>query len=120
MKVRLSKDFRFEASHRLQHLPKEHPCHNMHGHSYRVEIEVYGEVDPATGFLVDYGEIKKAAQPAIEALDHSHLNDVEGLDITTTELLAKWLWDRIRPELVSLSKITVFETPTTKCVYEGE
>ncbi len=120
MRVKLSKRFHFEASHRLEHLPKDHPCYNLHGHSYRVEIEVAGEVDPSTGFLIDYAEIKKAATPVIKMLDHTHLNDIDGLELTTTEYICHWLWERILPDLPQLSRITIFETDSSRCIYEGK
>jgi len=120
MKVRLSRTFSFEASHRLDHLGVEHPCYNLHGHSYRVEIEVYGEVDETTGFLIDYSEIAKIVRSIVKRLDHTHLNDVEGLPLTSTEHIGRWLWERIQPELPILSRITIYETDSSKCVFEGE
>ena len=120
MKVSLSRKFRFEASHCLSHLPEDHPCHNLHGHSYNLEIEVSGEVDEESGFLVDYAEIKRAVGPLLDQLDHKHLNDIEGLEKPTTELIARWLWKRISASLPQLSKISIQETPATRCEYQGE
>ncbi len=119
MRVTLTKQFRFEASHRLDHLPVDHPCHNLHGHSYQVEVTLTGDVNPATGFLIDYADIKRSVQPIIDQLDHSHLNDVEDLRYSTTELIAEWLWQRIKPRLPDLTKITIMETATTRCEYTG-
>ena len=120
MQVKLAKTFRFEAAHRVQQLPSQHPCHEMHGHGYRVVIEISGEVDETTGFLLDYGDVKKAVAPIIEKLDHSCLNDIEDLKFTTSEYLCRWLWDRIKPELPLLSKITIYETDTTSCEYSEQ
>ena len=120
MKVSLSSEFRFEASHRLGHLAPDHPCYRLHGHSYSVVIEITGDVDDQSGFLVDYREIAQAAEPIISRLDHTHLNDVDGLDIATTEYIARWLWQRIKPDLQTLSKISVSETPSTRCDYRGD
>jgi 6-pyruvoyltetrahydropterin/6-carboxytetrahydropterin synthase len=120
MKVRLSRTFSFEASHRLDHLGVEHPCYNLHGHSYRVEIEVSGKVDETTGFLIDYSEIAKIVRPIVKRLDHTHLNDIKGLPLTSTEHICRWLWERIQPELPILSRITIYETDSSKCVFEGE
>ena len=120
MKVRLTKEFLFEASHRLDHLPKDHPCFNLHGHSYRVEIEVSGEVNEQTGFLIDYSDIKAAAAPIIKKLDHCHLNDIPELPTTTTEHIARWLWQHLKPTLPILTRITIYETHSTSCTYEGE
>lgn len=120
MKVKLSKDFRFDASHTMNQLPVGHPCRQLHGHGYRVSIEIYGEVNPETGFLMDYGDLKKIVAPVIAKLDHAHLNDVEGLTYTTSEHIAAWLWREIKPKLPMLSKITVHETPSTYCEYTGD
>ncbi len=120
MKVRLTKRFRFEASHRLDHLGKEHPCYNLHGHSYRVDIEVYGEVNETTGFLIDYADIKRIVAPIVKRLDHTHLNDIEDLKYTSTEHLAHWLWVRIQKQLPILSRIIIHETDLSRCEYSGE
>ncbi len=120
MKVALSQQFVFDASHQLTHLPKDHPCHNLHGHTYAVVVEVAGEVDNDSGFLIDYREIYRVVKPLIDQLDHRHLNDVAGLEKPTTEIIAKWLWDRIAPALPVLSKISISETPFTRCEYRGQ
>ena len=120
MKVRLSHEFRFEASHRLDHLGSDHPCFPLHGHSYHVTITVAGEVDQATGFLIDYADLSRIVTPAIKKLDHTHLNDVEGLPRSTTEFICRWLWDRLRPVLPMLEEIVIHETPATCCPYRGE
>jgi 6-pyruvoyltetrahydropterin/6-carboxytetrahydropterin synthase len=119
MKVKLSRQFRFEASHQLSHLTANHPCHSLHGHGYQVEIEVEGEVNPEIGFLIDYNVLKEVADPFINQLDHQHLNDVEGLGIASTEYIAAWLWKRIKPVLPILSRISIQETPYTRCDYVG-
>lgn len=120
MIVTLHREFRFEASHQLTHLPKDHPCHNLHGHSYGVRVEVRGEVDPATGFLIDYADIDRAVQPSIDTLDHSHLNDIPELSMATTEYIARWLWERLQLTLPTLSAIRVSETNSSGCEYRGE
>ncbi len=120
MKVSLSQQFLFDASHRLAHLPADHPCHNLHGHTYTVTIEVGGDVDEASGFLIDYREIYRAVKPLIDQLDHRHLNDTPGLEKPTTEFIARWLWQRLRPSLPMLNAITISETPFTRCTYRGE
>ena len=120
MRVELVKEFRFEASHRLPHVSEGHKCGRLHGHSFRFEVAVEGEVDPKSGWLVDYGDIKKAAAPLVDRLDHYHLNEIEGLENPTSEILAKWIHDRLKPALPLLASVTVFETCTTKCLYRGQ
>ena len=120
MNVSLTSQYRFDASHALTHLPPSHPCHHLHGHSYLVEIEVTGAVDPGTGFLIDYAQITAVVEPLIRLLDHHHLNDVEGLEIASTEYIARWFWQRLKPLLPTLTQITVHESPTTRCSYRGD
>lgn len=119
MRVRLTKTFRFEAAHELPTFPPGHKCRRLHGHSFRFDVVVEGEVDPARGYLVDYGDIKRAAEPLVQQLDHFYLNDIEGLENPTAENLAKWIWDRIKPDMPLLATINVYETCTSACEYRG-
>src|SRR6266513_4050448 len=117
MRVRLSKTFRFEEAHDLPTFPPDHKCRRLHGHSFRFDVVVEGEVDPAKGYLIDYGDIKKVADPLVKRLDHYYLNEVEGLSNPTSEVLARWIWHRLRPTLPTLCKVVVRETCTTGCIY---
>lgn len=110
----------FEAAHRLPHVPQGHKCGRLHGHSFLVRLYVSGEVDPYTGWIIDYSEIKKAFQPIYDRLDHYYLNDIAGLENPTSERLAKWIWDQLKPNLASLSQIMIKETCTAACIYQGE
>lgn len=120
MFVRLTKTFHFEAAHDLPTFPDGHKCRRLHGHSFRFDVVVEGEVDPARGYLVDYGEIKQVTDPIVKRLDHYYLNEIEGLSNPTSEVLAKWLWDRLKPLLPQLSSIIVYETCTSACEYRGK
>jgi 6-pyruvoyltetrahydropterin/6-carboxytetrahydropterin synthase len=120
VRVRLTRDFTFEAAHLLPKAPEGHKCRRLHGHSFRVEVTVEGEVDPATGWFLDYGEIKDLVEPLRTHLDHYYLNEVKGLENATSENLARWIWERLRPSLPSLAKITVHETCEARCEYEGK
>ena len=68
---------------------------------------------------MDYGEIKQAFQPILDQLDHNYLNDVPGLQNPTSENLALWIWERLKPELHNLTAVIVHETCTTTCEYRG-
>src|SRR5271169_3755806 len=103
MTVRLTKTFHFEAAHDLPTFPDGHKCRRLHGHSFHFDVVVEGDVDAKRGYLIDYGEIKKAVDPLVRQLDHYYLNDIAGLDNPTSENLAKWLWDRIKPALPMLA-----------------
>ena len=119
MRVRLSKSFHFEAAHDLPTFPDGHKCRRLHGHSFRFDVIVEGDVDPAKGYLIDYGDIKKAAEPIVKQLDHYYLNEIEGLSNPTSEVLAKWIFDKLKPALPQLSAILVNETCTSSCEYRG-
>jgi len=113
------KEFTFEAAHRLPFVPEDHKCARLHGHSYRVEIHVGGDVDPATGWIMDFAEIKSAFKPLLGQLDHYYLNEIEGLENPTSENLARWIWERLELVLPGLSQTVVRETCASGCVYKG-
>ena len=120
MRIELTKTYRFEAAHRLPMVPTDHKCHRMHGHSFRVDVTLEGEVDPRAGWLLDFAEVSRVVRPLIQnELDHRCLNDVKGLENPTSENLCAWLWQRLSPDLPGLAAITVRETCTARCTYRG-
>ena len=120
MRVRLTKSFHFEAAHDLPTFPEGHKCRRLHGHSFRFDVIVEGDVDPAKGYLIDYGDIKRAAEAVVNRLDHYYLNEIDGLSNPTSEHLARWIWERLRPALPQITSIVVHETCTSACEYRGE
>ena len=89
--MELFKEFMFEAAHLLPHVPQGHKCGRLHGHSFKVAVYIEGEVDPHTGWIRDFSEIKAIFKPLYEQLDHNYLNDIHGLENPTSEVLAKWI-----------------------------
>ena len=112
--------FQIEAAHFLPNVPEGHKCARMHGHSFRIEVHVSGDVGDETGWVMDFADLKRAFQPLFDRLDHYCLNDIEGLENPTSENLARWIWERIRPSLPLLSRVEVAETCTSACVYRGD
>lgn len=119
MRVSLTKTIDFESAHWLPTFPDGHKCRRLHGHSFRVDVVVEGEVDPAKGYLVDFGDIKRVLDPLKERLDHRLLNEIEGLENPTAEMLAKWVYDHVRGELPLVSVVRVRETCTSAAEYRG-
>jgi len=117
--VEIFKEFTFEAAHHLPHVAADHPCARVHGHSFTLRVTVRGPIDPTAGWVVDFAEIIAAGAPIVAELDHHDLNGISGLENPTTEILARWIWLRLKPKLALLSRIEVRETATTGCVYEG-
>lgn len=114
MKVTISKTFDFDAAHFLPKVPDGHKCKRMHGHTYRVEIICAGELDER-GMVLDYAEIAAAWEPLNGILDHRVLNDVEGLENPTTEVLAPFILSALVDALPQLVAVRVYESSTTWC-----
>ena len=113
-------EFTFEAAHLLPNVPEGHKCRRLHGHSYRARIWVDGDVDPELGWVVDFADIKALCEPIRAQLDHNYLNEIEGLENPTAENIARWIWQRLKPQLPILSQVDVAETCTAGCSYRGD
>jgi 6-pyruvoyltetrahydropterin/6-carboxytetrahydropterin synthase len=111
--MNILKVFQIEAAHRLPHVPPGHKCARLHGHSFRIEIQVEGELDPQLGWVMDFADLKAAFQPLYDQLDHHYLNDIEGLENPTSEQLARWIFQRLAPTLPGLDAVQVHETCTS-------
>lgn len=120
MRCQLVRDYDFEAAHSLPRVPEGHKCARVHGHSYRVSVVIEGEIDPEMGWLMDFADIDGHVDAVIAELDHRYLNELEGLSNPTSEVLAGWMWQRIKPGLAMMVELTVSETPTSRCVYRGQ
>jgi queuosine biosynthesis protein QueD len=121
VRVELTKSYAFEAAHRLPMVPADHKCARMHGHSFRVEVAVAGEVDARSGWLTDFADITAVVEPLLASeLDHRTLNDVPGLENPTSEHLCRWLWMRLQPRIAGLAAIIVHETCAARCTYRGD
>lgn len=117
--MELRKTFQFEAAHLLPHLPETHKCLRLHGHSFRVEVALVGDLDPKLGWVMDYADITAAFKPIWACIDHRYLNEVPGLENPTSENIALWIWTQLKPKLPLLTEVVVAETCTAQCVYRG-
>lgn len=117
--MEIYREFKFDAAHRLSCLPRDHRCGNLHGHTFAVLVHMEGPVGVDTGWVRDYGEVKSICAPVINMLDHRYLNDIPGLENPTSERIAIWLWERIKPKLPELIMIEIKETTSTGCRYSG-
>lgn len=117
--MQIYKEFSFEAAHRLPHVPPGHKCGRLHGHTFYVRIDVEGPVDAASGWVMDYADLKKVFQPVYDRLDHYYLNEIKGLENPTSENLARWIWDQLKPVLPPLCQVEIKETCTSGCIYRG-
>ena len=120
MRTEIVRHYRFEAAHRLPNVPAGHKCARLHGHSFRVTLTVGGEVDPHLGWILDFAEIDEAWKPLQAQLDHYYLNEVPGLENPTSELLCRWIHERVKLPVGLLVSVTVHETCTAAATYWGD
>jgi 6-pyruvoyltetrahydropterin/6-carboxytetrahydropterin synthase len=114
---KISKQFTFSASHILDLLEKDHPCARMHGHNYVITIHLKTKDLDEYGFVKDYNVLKVVEKYIEESLDHRHLNDlIPGHP--TSENIARFIYNRFKPEIPELYAVEVSETPKTSCIYE--
>lgn len=137
MQIQVTRSYEFAASHRLHspHLSDEEnialfgKCNyaNGHGHNYILEVTVSGPINPIDGRVIPPDELDSLVNREVaDRYDHRHLNldipEFEGL-ITSTEVLTKMIWDRLKPVIpapVRLYKVLVRETARNIFEYSGE
>jgi 6-pyruvoyltetrahydropterin/6-carboxytetrahydropterin synthase len=136
MRIRLVSGSHFAAAHRLHREDWDEAtnqrvfdkCNNPHGHghTYELEVAVEGEIDPETGYLMDFGDLKRTVREAVvDRLDRRNLNfDVDflaGIN-PTAENIAVGIWDQLEPRIARparLVRVTLHETEKNTVVYEG-
>ncbi|HET6763249.1 MAG TPA: 6-carboxytetrahydropterin synthase [Longimicrobiaceae bacterium] len=134
-KVRVTRRVHFSAAHRLHNPALSETenrdtfglCNspNFHGHNYELDVTVEGEPDPATGYVVDLGKLRAAAETVIGDLDHRNLNvDVPWLAgmLPSTENLVVAIWQRLQPLVPRgrLARLVLWETPRNYAEYTGD
>lgn len=112
-RLTVGREVRFSAAHRLPHVPEGHKCGRMHGHTYRLRVEVVGEAQGKLGWVVDFGDIDDVLRTLVAKLDHRVLNEIKGLENPTSENLVLWCADKLRAPMAalgaSLSRVEVYE-----------
>lgn len=118
--MRIYKEFYFDAAHFLPTAPAGHPNSRMHGHSFRVVVWLEGRPNPETGLLRHFEEFETALSGVRGELDHHTLNDIDGLKNPTLEVIAAWLWERLKTPLPELAQIELHRASCREgCVYNG-
>jgi len=114
---RITKEFHFSASHQLVTLPACHPCARMHGHNYRVVVELAAPALDTYGFVRDYHDLAIFKEHIDTHFDHRYLNDVLHSNCPTAEELAKYFYDWCKERLPETAAVRVSETPKTWAEY---
>jgi len=118
--MEIFKEFTFEAAHRLPNVPAGHKCARLHGHSFQVKIVVSGEPGERSGWVMDFAQIKTCFKPIYDQLDHHYLNEIDGLENPTSENIALWIWQKLKPSLPTMDRLEIRETCTSGCIYHGD
>jgi 6-pyruvoyltetrahydropterin/6-carboxytetrahydropterin synthase len=116
VRTEISKTFPIEAAHRLPHVPENHKCARLHGHSFQITLHVSGDVDPKLGWIIDFAELARAFEPLHAQLDHRYLNEVPGLENPTSENLARFVLERVKLASARLAAVSVAETCSSRCI----
>ena len=120
--IEIFKEFTFEAAHQLAvNVAAGHRYSKIHGHSFKVEIFMRGEPDPATGWVADFAMVDRELQEIRQQLDHNYLNDVEGLEVPTLENITRWIWHRLHNRLPGLHRVLVRRGSCGEgCIYSAQ
>ena len=123
---------RFESTRKLPKVSEGHPCGNVYGLAFKLEVHVEGEVDSETGFVIDFGHIESAIKPTYDLIDHNYLNDIEGLENPTSEVLVEWIWNNLhkhfdeswnldenKNKLCNLVKLVLWENEVSRVEFKG-
>ena len=116
---RLVHTIRFESARKLTKVPKDHPCSNLYGLAFKLEIHAEGEIDDSTGFVMDFNKIERKFITIKKQVDHNYLNDIEGLENPTSEVLVEWIWNKLKPDFQELSKLVLWENEMSRVEFSG-
>ncbi|HKA40482.1 MAG TPA: 6-carboxytetrahydropterin synthase [Burkholderiales bacterium] len=112
--------FGFDAAHRFKGVPRGHKYGGVHGHSFQAEVVIRGVPRPPHGFVADFARLEKASLALRGKLDHTLLNEVEGLGTPSLENLCIWLWERLVVQFTGLVRVTVRrDSLGQSCTYDG-
>jgi len=113
----------FSSAHQLRGYKGK--CENLHGHNYKIEIYVRGRELNNIGLLVDFVELKEAADDLVTYLDHKNLNELEPFiqeQNPSAENVARFVLERLAARIdddrVKIYKVRCFETPTSVATYQ--
>ena len=123
---------RFESARKLPKVPEGHPCGNVYGLAFKLEVHVEGKVNSETGFVIDFGHIESAIKPTYDLIDHNYLNDIKGLENPTSEVLVEWIWnnlykhfnnewnfDKNQNKICYLVKLVLWENEVSRVEFKG-
>jgi 6-pyruvoyltetrahydropterin/6-carboxytetrahydropterin synthase len=109
-------EFTFEAAHQLP------PHSGLHGHSFRAVVYLIGKPDPVFGWTHNLYDVESVVEATKQRLDHSYLNEIEGLEVPSLENIAVWIWQRLEKDLPGLDRVLLrrgIDGAGEGCCYSG-
>lgn len=103
----IEKDFQFEAAHYFGHADANDLFKKIHGHSFKGTVRIEGDAQEEKGWIRDLWKIDKIISEVIKPLDHSVLNEIDGLEQPALEQIALWIFERLDPLLPGLSCVEI-------------
>jgi len=96
-----------------------HPCSNLYGLAFKLEIHVEGDIHDSTGFVMDFNDIERKFMTIKKQVDHHYLNEIVGLENPTSEILIEWIWNKLKPDFQELSKLVLWENEVSRVEFSG-
>ena len=119
--MKIYRTYTIHSARYIPTLPDSHPCSKMHGHTFKITIELDGPINESTGFVIDFYDLDIIVnRKIIKCLDHKVLNDIDALKNPSSEHLAIWIWKHLISSLPILSQITISEEHGTGIKYSGK
>ena len=118
--MKIFKKLTFDSAHFLPNVPEGHKCKNLHGHTYTLTLVLEAKINRPAGWAVDFTDVKALVKPIIDRIDHKLLNDIEGLENPTCEVISIWIFNEIKKVLPIIKSVELWETPNSGSIYEGE
>ena len=113
------KKYYFDAAHYSPNFEDGHKNRRIHGHSYELKILLYGKIKKKSGWVMDLDELDPYLESVLKQLDHSLLNNINGLENPTCENIAKWIWKMLKKKIKNLHSIEIYRPRVGGCVYSG-
>jgi len=119
--MKIYRTYTLHSARFIPTLDSSHPCSKMHGHTFKIIIELNGPINNKTGFVMDFYDLDDIVQnKIIKKIDHQILNDIEGLKNPSSEHLSIWVWKNLIDSVPLLSQVIISEEHGTGVKYTGE
>jgi 6-pyruvoyltetrahydropterin/6-carboxytetrahydropterin synthase len=118
----ISKAYHWEvkwcSAHQLTHLEEGHKCSRMHGHNYKLVIFLQSQELNKDGFVIDFGKLQVIKDFIMQNWDHRNLSEILHPQYATSEVIAKFLYDKYKPQFPQIKAIEIWETDSSCTRYE--